>query len=288
MAAWTALVVVSSLTGMLSGCERSESSSRTATGAAENRATSVDADRPGNQSPAERLAERLRAMPRSAPAAAADRAAEQALAMLTAGRNEGAESALRFALHDRPQAIRLQFLMALAIHKQSRYEEARRWYDAVVDSGQATPEIDQLPHFYGWCLYYLGRPEEARVAFEEHLRRVGDEADSLFGLGVIALEDDRVEDAEALLIRSIESIDARSRNAARDAAKAHVRLGDVYVRIERLDEAERHLRRAVGLHADHYEGWAKLARLLHRLGRPDDAAEAQRQHDEAQRRVGRG
>jgi len=236
---------------------------------------------------AKQLEARLAAMPRAERMRRVDPVADEVIRLLAAGSNEQAESVLRTTLHDRPQDVRLQFLMGLAIHKQARYVEARRWYDATIDARQPIPEIDQLPHFLGWCLYYLGLPEEAQVAFTEHLRRVGDEADSLFGLGVIALEDDRVDEAETLLLRSIDAVDPRSRTAERDAAKAHVRLGDVHLRRDEFGAAETQLRRGVTLYPDHYEGWAKLARLLNRLDRPDEAAEAQRNHDDAMRRVGR-
>lgn len=192
-----------------------------------------------------------------------------------------AELALRTLQRERPADAQVEFFLGVAVQKQKRYSDAKPHFERVIAARQSFPEVDYVFHFLGWCHYYLGELPQSRAAFEEHLRRVPAEADSVFGLGVVAYDDDRVDDAEAHFRAAI-GMQADDPKAAREVAKAHARLGDVLVRLDRIDEAERELRAAVRLHPDHYEAWAKLARVLDRLGRPEEA-KAARAEDEARR-----
>ncbi len=209
-----------------------------------------------------------------------------ARSMLRGSRFDQAETALRTILLTHPQDAQTLFLLGLAVQKQKRYSDARAIFEEVIDRGSPFPEIDHLPYAYAWCAYNVGDLSDAREAFEEHLRRVPEEPDSVFGLGVIALDDDRLDDAERHFTRAIE-LQASLPSAARDLAKAHARLADVHVRRDRTAEAEAALRTAVALYPDHYEAWAKLARILEREGKPESAAEARKEETAAMQRVGR-
>lgn len=206
--------------------------------------------------------------------------------MMRAERFDSAEAALRGALAERKGDGQIAFLLGVAIQKQKRYADAKPYFEQALASKQSFPEVDYVFHFLGWCAYYLGDLALARDAFDEHLRRVPNEADSVFGLGVVALDDDRLDDAESAFTRAI-AMQEKDPKAARDVAKAKARLGDVLVRREKLADAERVLRDAVTLYPDHYEAWAKLARVLDRLERPDEAAKARDEEKAAMARVGR-
>ncbi|MDZ4828646.1 MAG: tetratricopeptide repeat protein [Phycisphaerae bacterium] len=218
----------------------------------------------------------------------ADDRIQIAKAMLRANRFDDAELALKTVLARRPDIAQAEFFLGVAIQKQKRYADAKPHFERVIALGSAFPEIDYVFHFLGWCLYYLGDLPGAQIAFEEHLRRVPTEADTQFGLGVVAFDDDRIDEAEAHFKRAIEMQlgDAR---AAREIAKAEARLSDVYVRRDRIVEAEQVLRDSVTRYPDHYEAWAKLARVLDRLERTDEATSAREQEQAAiNRAAGRG
>ena len=205
---------------------------------------------------------------------------------LDAGRFPDAEMILRSMLIERPQLVRGEFLLAVAMHKQKRYSEAEPLYDKIIDAKASFPEVNHVFHFLGWCEYYLGRMPEARAAFEEHLRRVKDEPDSIFGLSLVAIEEDRVEEAERLLRRAIELQEGNPK-AKRDLAKAHTRLGDLLVRRDDVAGAEEEFRRAVTMWPNHYEAWAKLARSLDRQGKSVQAERARVEERAAMERSGR-
>lgn len=206
--------------------------------------------------------------------------------MLSGQRYDQAEVAARAVLQSHPRSAEAQFLLALAIHKQKRYAEARTHFEKAIALRQGFTQSDHLFHFLGWCLYYDGDLPGARIAFEEHLRRVPTEADTIFGLGVVAMEEDRIDDAERLFRRAIE-LQTGDPRLARDVAKAKVRLADIHVRRDTFDDAVVELEAAVALWPDHYEAWLKLARVYARLGREADAENARAKSDEAMKRVGR-
>ncbi|MDZ4754281.1 MAG: tetratricopeptide repeat protein [Phycisphaerae bacterium] len=216
----------------------------------------------------------------------ADNRIPQVKAMLRNNRFAQAEVLLGNIVKAHPGDPQSELLLGMAIHKQKRYGDARPHFARVIASRQAFPEVDHVFYLLGWCDYYLGELAGARKAFEEHQRRVPTEADSVFGLGLVAFDDGRVDDAKELFERAI-AMQAGDPSAAREIAKAHARLGDVEVQRDELAAAETAFRRAVDLYPDHYEAWAKLARVLDRLGRGDDAAVARTQERAAMQRVGR-
>jgi tetratricopeptide (TPR) repeat protein len=206
--------------------------------------------------------------------------------MLDAGRFPEAEMALRTLLRERPNLPRAEFLLAVAMQKQKRYADAEALFDKIIDAKAAFPEINHLFHFLGWSQFYLGKLPESRSAFEEHLRRVKDEPDSIFALGLIDMEEDHVDDAERRFRQAIE-LQKDVPSLRRDLAKAHARLGDVLLRRDQIAAAEEEFRAAVTAWPNHYEAWAKLARTLDRQGRPEQAERARAEERAAMVRSGR-
>lgn len=211
--------------------------------------------------------------------------------MLRNGRFEQAETALRTIQRDHPADAQTLFLLGLAVQKQKRYSDARALFDQVLALQSTFPEMEHLPYAYGWCAYNLGDLARARTSFEEHLQHVPGEPDSVFALGVIALDEDRLDDAERLLNLAVSmqasAVRAGAPGAMRDTAKAHARLADLHIGRGDVAKGEQALRLALKLHPDHYEAWAKLARVLERTGRAAEASGAREQELAAKVRVGR-
>lgn len=216
----------------------------------------------------------------------ADKRIAIAKSMLRGTRYADAQRALEVVLRDKPDIAQAEMLLGVALQKQKRYGEAKPHFERAIALRQSFPEVDHLFHFLGWCDYYLSDMQASRRAFEEHLRRVPDEPDSTFGLALVAMEEDRIDEAERLLQRSIASLQGNPA-ARRDISKARIRLADVYERLDRSADAERELREALRLYPDHYEAWAKLARVLDRSDRPVEAERARAEEQAAMRRVGR-
>lgn len=203
--------------------------------------------------------------------------ATRILAELQAGGFERAEAVALARLESAPTDARARFLLGVARQKQKRYSAGLAAMDEACASAVAFPERRHAGHFRGWCLFYLGRPDEAAEAFEAHLTVSPEEADSHFGLGVSRLEAGDPELARSSFERAIELNDGRA-DRRRDLAKAWIRLGDTWWETDRPDEARAAYHKGVIQYADHYEGWEKLARALDRAG---DAVKAERARNEA-------
>ena len=168
-----------------------------------------------------------------------------------------------------PRDGRAAFLLGLTYHREKRYALARPLFE---EATRLEPGYPTTYHFLGWCLYYLGEPDAARKAFEQHLRHV-EEGDSYFGIGLIDLDQDRLDDAASRFRQAIALQEGR-RDRVREVSKAHARLADVYLRREELPAARDELRRATELWPQHYTAFFKLSRVLARLGDAKGADDA--------------
>ncbi len=177
-------------------------------------------------------------------------------------------------LEHNPESGQGEFLLGLTYHREKRYALARPHFAKAV---QLSPNFHPTYHFFGWCLYYLGESDAARDAFQDHVRLDPTEADSQFALGLLAMEDDQLDEAERRFLKAIElQVDTPSRRG--EVAKAHARLGDLYIRQERLDAAKAELETATNLWPRHYAAYYKLHLVLNRLGEPEAAEDAYEQY----------
>ena len=133
---------------------------------------------------------------------------DDALRGVMRGDFDGARRLATLAAEQQPGSARAAFVVALTYHKQKNYGAAEPHFARALELGPTFEPFAPVHYFHAWCLYYLGRLPEAREAFETHLSLVPDEADSFFGLGVIALDEGQLPEAE----RQLE--EARKRNAA--------------------------------------------------------------------------
>ncbi len=177
-------------------------------------------------------------------------------------------------LQQNPETGQARFLLGLTYHREKRYALARPHF---AKATEFSPQFHPTYHFYGWCLYYLGETEQARTAFQEHLRLAPTEGDSHFALGLLAMDADQLNEAER---RFRKAIDLQSDNPRRqrDVAKAHARLADLYIRREQLESAKTHLQTATKLWPQHYAAYYKLHLVLNRLGEPEAAENAYEQY----------
>ncbi len=181
---------------------------------------------------------------------------------------------LRAWLQDHPGDGRAEFLLGLSFHREKRYGLALPHF---VAASELEPSYHPTWHFLGWCLYWLGDLVAARQAFETHLSYKPEEGDSHFAIGLIDLDEDRLDDAER---RFRDAIRLQADNPARrkDVSKAHARLADIHVRCGELDAARNELVTATTLWPEHYTAFYKLFRVLTRLGETEAAKEAFRQY----------
>jgi tetratricopeptide (TPR) repeat protein len=186
-------------------------------------------------------------------------------------------------LEQHPSDAQALFLFALSYHREQKYGQARAYFEQSI---AADPQFPTSHYFYAWAMYYLGELDISRKSFDEFLKFKPTEADAWFGLGVIDLDEDKLEAAERDLQKSIALAQAeKPRPDSRQMSKGHARLADVYERQDRVYEAKSELIKATQLYPDHYEAFYKLSRILTRLGESEAAEEAHQQFLAAKERV---
>jgi len=201
---------------------------------------------------------------------------DTAVTMLSRGAFEPAVIAARAVLVESPGVDRAAAILGIALSKSKRYEEARGFLERARDSSQPFPERKHAAHFLGWCCYHLGDLACARTAFERHLKQVPDEPDSTFGLGLIALAEDRLDDADKLFESALTNFNREREPKKANEAKVLTRMSDVALRRGNVEKAEELLERSVKASPVQHETWSKLARVRDRLGKTAaaDAARA--------------
>ena len=202
---------------------------------------------------------------------------EQALLKITAGSYDEARAIIAAVLSDHPASYRGRFLEALTWHRQKRYEKARKGFEVVLRSRAGFAGSESVLHFYGWALYHLGRLVEAEEAFRGHAKEAPQAASTWFALGLIALEDHRLGEAESLLDNARRIQDANSKKQ-KELAKTMARLGEVHILQGRLELARKDLEEAVRIWPGHFNANYKLYRVLLRLGEQEAAQAALKRH----------
>lgn len=175
-------------------------------------------------------------------------------------------------LQQHPEDGQASFLLGLAYHQEHRYALARPHYERAMEKA---PGYHATYYFHAWALYYLGEPDLARAAFEHHLSYQPDEGDSHFGIGLIDLEEGRIDEAERRFNRSIE-LQREQSHRGPERSKAHARLADIYMQRGEIERARDALILSTQLDPNNYGAFYKLFRAHTRLG---ETEAAERAHD---------
>ena len=211
---------------------------------------------------------------------------DQAFALVGGGDWPAVQALLEPFVAEWPDTPRARFYLGMAIHKQKNYAQAL----PELLAGRGEPAFENqhtVDYFLAWCYYNLGQLEEAEASMQRFLRITPDEGDGHFVLGLVAYDQDRVEDAAAAFELSAglfadafqHAPESRKATFAGELAKAHGRLGDVYFDQERLDDALQSYGIAVTYIQNHYVVWYKLSQLFEELGQPEDAALAREKYE---------
>lgn len=212
---------------------------------------------------------------------------DEALRMMSKGAFEAAATTASTVVRSKPDVDRAQAILGVALNKLKNYEGARTALEKADASKQEFPERRHVPHFLGWCCFHLGDLEAARKAFEEHLRRMPGEPDSTFGLGLVALGEDRLDDADKLFAEALDGF-TKPKPRPTDQARVLTRMADLALRRNDAPKAEELLERSIKASALQHETWSKLARVKDRLGKPQEADAARANVQRILEALGRG
>ena len=182
--------------------------------------------------------------------------------LISDGNTGSARVRLRQYMDDHGESSQPLFLMGLSYHSDKRYVKAVQWLEKSASNGDLSLAYPPTWHFLGWSQYYLGNIEKSKEAFNHYLLLNPSEGDSLFGLGLLAMEVGELNEAATLFQRSIDTQDDRPVGQA----KSMVRLADVHVQQGNRFKAIPLYREALKLDSDLYEAWYHLATTLKREG----------------------
>ena len=167
------------------------------------------------------------------------------------------------------------FIMGLSYHNEKRYAKAADWFS------RATKFQDEVYppawHFLGWATYYLGHSSQSKEAFQRFLILQGDEPDSMFALGLIAMEEGQAQKAMKWFQQSIDMCKGNQQLMQSIASKSFARMSDVLESQGRIDDAVVMYLRAIDLNPRLYEVYHRLSNIYRKQGELQLAENAQKQ-----------
>ena len=190
--------------------------------------------------------------------------------LLAEGRISEAMMIFDAVVREHPDLARANFYKGLALHERKLHSSALDWYEAAAQSEQDFPERTTLPYYMAWSYYYSGKPAEAQTQINLFLETTDDRADAHFLAGLVAFNDDDLENAEISFRRALELVQDNPEEE-REMARAWIRLSDVLMRQEKLGEALEAAKRATDLRPALSEAWFRQYTILMRLGQDEDA-----------------
>ena len=171
------------------------------------------------------------------------------------------------------------FLMGLSYHKEKRYSKSVEWFEKSVKTEKNV--YPPVWHFLGWSYYYLGNSQKSKECFDKYIKLSPNEPDSLFALGLIAMDVGDFAMSESLLNESI----SYAVDNAVIQAKAKARLADLAAESGNWKQAITLYEEAINQNEDLYEAWYRLSKVLLRMQKTDEAEKAFQEFQLSRRRV---
>ena len=201
--------------------------------------------------------------------------------LISEGKTGSARVRLRQFMDAEGETAQPLFLMGLSYHHERKYTKAIQWFKRAAVFDEPSQRYPPAWHFLGWSYYYLGNVAESKLAFEKYLILDPGEGDSLFGLGLLAMDEGFFDKAARLFEQSI--VEQPDRQSGR--AKSKARLADIFTEKGLWNEAVSLYKEALQLDQDLYEVWYHLAMALRRIQRDQESEEALRMFEVTKQRV---
>jgi len=193
------------------------------------------------------------------------------------------EAIARYIATEGQAALRYQaeMIVGFCYQMDENFEQARQHLDRVL-RGQS--DYFAAWYQYGYALYGVGDLDKARLAFEQHVAFNPRDGNTHYSLGLVALAQGRLDDAEGHFRSTVSLLQAlpepRRSKQKRPVSRALARLGEIHERRDELEEARASYEEAVALWPGQEDGFYRLSRVLLRLGDEDAANEAMARHEE--------
>jgi len=173
-------------------------------------------------------------------------------------------------LAEHPDDGQAAFLIGLAHTYADNHGAARPWLER---ARAREPGLVAVHELLGACLFRLGELAAARASYATYLALVPGDPKGHYGLGLIELEETRLETAAERFRQALALFDELERRAPREAAarraergECHARLGEVHFARGELAEARAALERATTLAPENISAFYTLSLVYRRLG----------------------
>lgn len=205
------------------------------------------------------------------------------------GQHEAARDRAEQYISAHPEDGHGPFALGYMHHKAGNFGRAVPHFER---SLKLSPDYFVTHHFLGESYFLLGELEQSRRQHEAHLNADQDEPDAWYGIGLVDLEEGKLDEAEACFRRAIELHEALRKNdpqrAARrldERAKCHARLGDVYFAQDRYEPARHELVRATTMSPGTISALYTLSLVYRRLGEHELADQTLQRYEDAKQAI---
>lgn len=190
---------------------------------------------------------------------------------------------------DNPADGLAEFVIGLTYHEAGNHGPAVAHFQRAVE---LTPQHARTHQYYGECLFMLGDLQGARREYEALRRARPDDPEGVYRIGLVDLEEARLDDAEARFREAIALFDGMARAdprqfAARRAtvARCHARLADVHFARDDYQLARGELIAATTIEPRNISAFFTLSQVYRRLGRDDLARQALERYEAGKRQI---
>lgn len=177
------------------------------------------------------------------------------------------------------------FILGMTHYWTGNYGAARPWLEQALE---LEPDIYIAHESLGYCLFMLGDLRGARREYEAFLSIVPREPKAHYGLGLVALEETKLEEAATSFLRAIELFDELGRSdpgqvAGRqpELAECHARLAEVHFARADYEAARAELLLATTICPGNISAFYALSLVHRRLGDEELADQAADRYESA-------
>ncbi len=205
------------------------------------------------------------------------------------GRYELARSMAEEYIKKNPKDAHGYFTVAYAYHHQGNYSPAVPYFEKALE---LMPDYKAAHHFFGESLFLLGEMDASRAQHEAHRAADPAEPDALYGIGLVDLEESKLDVAEKRFKEAIALYDEIKKTNKRlydtkqvGMARCHARLADVYFAQDNYEAARDELITTIAISPGTISALYTLSVVYRRLGEDQLAEETLKRYESAKDQI---
>lgn len=214
---------------------------------------------------------------------------QQAARLCARGEFDAARALASHYAAEHPQDGLAEFVIGLTYHEAGNHGPAVTHFQRAV---QLTPGHARTHVYFGECLFMLGDLVGARREYETLREAQPRNPEGAYRVGLVDLEEGRLDDAAARFREALALFDAMARTdprqfAARRAtvARCHARLADVHFARDEYEAARSELIASTTIEPRNISAFFTLSQVYRRLGQHDLADQAMERYESARRQI---